>query len=151
MKKWIIISVLLLIVTWAAFIINQLKITSFEEVVLQNLNINELDRVNITRFPDQATVTLKDKNEIEKLLNQFADVKLKEERSQGEYTYWITIWGAAEFADPNLRTVSIYLNEDRMRITDSHHRTRRQDTFVVTNDVNYWQALESEDFIWEER
>ncbi|MFV8829613.1 hypothetical protein [Alkalihalobacterium sp. APHAB7] len=151
MKKWIIISILLLIVIWAAVIMNQMKLTSFEEVVLQNLNINELDSVYITRFPDLATVTLKDKNEIKELLNEFSNVELKEERSQGEYKYWININGAAEFADPNIRRISIVLYEDHMRITDSHHRTRRQDTFVVTNEVNYWQALESEDFIWEKR
>ncbi|MDE5415138.1 hypothetical protein [Alkalihalobacterium chitinilyticum] len=151
MKKWMIISVLLLIIIWAAVIMNQMKYTSFEEVVLQKLNINELESVYITRFPDPATVTLRDKNEIKELLNEFSNVKLKEERSQGEYKYWIHINGAAEFADPNIRRISIVLYEDHMRITDSEHRTRRQDTFVVTNEVNYWQALESEDFIWEER
>lgn len=151
MKKWIIISVLLLIIIWAAVIMNQMKFTTFEEVVLQNLNINELDSVNITRYQDDATVTLHDKADIEKFLSSFSDVKLKEDRNLGQYSYLITIWGAAEFANPNIRTVSIYLNEGRMRIIDSDHRTRRQDTFVVTNEVNYWQALESEDFIWEER
>ncbi|WP_216829754.1 hypothetical protein [Alkalihalobacterium elongatum] len=128
-----------------------MKYTSFDEVVLENINLNEVDRVHVLRYKDRATLTLADKYEIKDLLDGFSGVKLKETRISGKEMYSIIIMGAAEYASPTIRSVRISLYDDQMHIRDNSQITRRNDTYTILNDTNYLEILESEELVWELR
>ena len=130
----------------------QMKHTSFEEVVLDKININEIDRIDIIRRSDGATVNLREEEQIKGLLGDFSEVQLKQEDYHFLDTYTIRIYGGFEESyDKGLAFTINLIENNYMQVREEERRTRKDGNqiYVVTNQVNYIETLESDELEWE--
>ncbi|MFA9559014.1 hypothetical protein ACERII_17025 [Evansella sp. AB-rgal1] len=59
-------------------VLEQGKYTSFEEAIMNNIVLSEVEAVSILRHSDNVSVSLRDGGQIEQLFRDFQEVELKE-------------------------------------------------------------------------
>lgn len=101
------------------FITDQMKYTTLEEVALNELNMQQIERIELTRYEDDrrghvSRITIKDRIEIQRLLSNLSIIELKEERYRmsnlGQYA--ISIYYGYEPDQPYGHILTISLSEN---------------------------------------
>ena len=91
MKKTIIFSLVLVLGIFGFIYFYTLKSSSFEEIVL--FNVEETTSIEIKKNSEEIILT--DKNEIEKIMDDFSKIELrKDEQSDKDFneSYWISLF-----------------------------------------------------------
>ncbi|MFA9559029.1 hypothetical protein ACERII_17100 [Evansella sp. AB-rgal1] len=131
-------------------VLEQRKYTSFEEVVYEKLEVSEIEKVDITKHSGGAAwLTLKDTAQIERLLADFKDIEFKEGYNYESSRYTITIYGGHNKASNS--TFTLLLKEEGfMTIRESTENSNKYKEYVIINEVNYLEFLESEELEWKQ-
>lgn len=91
MKKWIIGVVVVILIGMGIYFMNNAKTYSFDDVV--SIDRNKVTSIQIEH--DNERAVLKKKEDIQKLLKELSDVKLKkmnEAKKASKESYWIRVY-----------------------------------------------------------
>ncbi|MFD2046541.1 hypothetical protein ACFSTA_19980 [Ornithinibacillus salinisoli] len=127
MKKVIIIS-LILIIGIIGIIFMYPKKKLFEEAIL--LNVEEITSIEIAH--NDTEVTISDPDEIEKIMDNFSELELKETNSLDgfEKTYWITI------KENNSKAYGLTVHDNKQLHTFSYEDNQQQE-FTIINKKDF--------------
>lgn len=138
-NKYIVSVIVLIVIVSLGVMYMSTKTTTFKKVVLERINSSDISSIEIIKSSDATTEnnkTLTDPYEIEKIMNAFSPVKLRESNvSNISFTesYWITvktnenrIFGITLY-DKNYVIIFEYDTPSRINTTKS---------YKITNDFN---------------
>lgn len=111
----------------AVFIIGYWSITlyhsynSFENIILDRINTTEITSIQILKSSNEEEIKIDDPAEIEKIIHEFADVKLRRTNASDKpaETYWISI-----FVNKGLRFGMSLTDTNYLHITDLDSKSK---------------------------
>jgi hypothetical protein len=91
-KGFIVIFFVVVVVVWSVNLYHSHN--SFKNLVLDEINASEITSIDILKSSNNENVVVKDKREIGKIIDGFADMKLRRSSADGNYkeSYWISIY-----------------------------------------------------------
>ncbi|MFE4525848.1 DUF5301 domain-containing protein [Cytobacillus firmus] len=126
MKKTIIFSLVLVLGIFGFIYFYTLKSSSFEEIVI--FNVEEITSIEIKK--NSKEIILTDKNEIEKIMDDFSKIELrKDEQSDKDFneSYWISLF------ENNKQTYGLTFYDNNF-INIYSFESRESSQFKVIND-----------------
>ncbi|MGG6312754.1 hypothetical protein [Paenibacillus macerans] len=143
--KYITLGIILIILVGvAAFFYQNSKHTTFNKVVLNKFNVEEISSLNIISrlydSVDEDEISLSDQNQINKIVDYFSHLDLKESNlSNISYTesYWITIRVNEKLAFGLTLYGNSYISifDYNRNITSSYQITNKVDPPVVIREL----------------
>jgi hypothetical protein len=136
-KSKYIYSVIGLAILAAIYFITRPDTTSFKELVLDRVNVADVTSIEIVETKESSTqeeeIVVTDRDEIENIMNGFAQVKLRESDSGGSFgeAYWIHIKvdGYPRFG--------LHLNDQNyIYIHDLQRNDKYNGSYRITNEFN---------------
>lgn len=132
-KRYITIAILCLTVI-LVFVYLSTRNTTFNEAVLDELNISEISSLEIIKSigTQEEEISVVDSNEIKSLMSMFSQIKLKHKQfPNGNYseTYWITIKGKGN----RLYGMTLY---DKDYIQIYNYQSNISDEYKIIGDLN---------------
>ncbi|MFD1780809.1 hypothetical protein ACFSFW_19330 [Fredinandcohnia salidurans] len=141
-KKFIVSGIIFLVVIVGIFYItDRMKYTTFQEVILDEINQDEIKNIDISRKSgNEASVSLSDKDLVAEILKDFSDVKLKKvnENVVPNYTMFI-------YVDGYRYAVGINKTENLIDIVDG----KKAGIYKIVSDTDYLETIENLDLDWE--
>ncbi|MBN8203903.1 DUF5301 domain-containing protein [Bacillus sp. NTK034] len=126
MKKTIIFSLVIVLGIFGFIYFYTLKSSSFEEIVI--FNVEEITSIEIKK--NSKEIILTDKNEIEKIMDDFSKIELrKDEQSDKDFneSYWISLF------ENNKQTYGLTFYDNNF-INIYSFESRESSQFKVIND-----------------
>lgn len=143
MKKVFIFSVLLVIAIVGIFYVaEQMKYTTFQKVVLDEISVDDVYKIVITRYSDNARISISDKVIIEKVFDDFSGMELKKDNANhpsGDYAIRIYANHTSELG------MQLYKDENIIWITKGQ---KGSNFYKVVNDIDYLDVIENEKLNW---
>lgn len=135
MKKRYVLSLIplvILVIYWSVTLYHSYN--SFENLVLDRIDEAEITSIEILKSLSEEEIIIDDKKEIETIIHEFADVKLRRSNAPDHSTesYWISI-----FVNKSLRFGMRLTDTNFVYISDLYEKDKYSSgSFKITSDFD---------------